>query len=192
MTPEELAAIEAHPKGLPIPLLNVERLCAEVRRLREEAMTPEDRREYAAAILRDYRGVETPCEDCAGWGVSAYASTACWRGGGGGQALTSGVCDRCWGSGDESKPGANLREAEATRVRAARLEAENARLREGMMEALTEGARLTGENARLSSALDASARVVARKAARERGFEDCRDCEALGYHGGSGRCEAHR
>jgi len=21
---------------------------------------------------------------------------------------------------------------------------------------------------------------------------NCRDCEALGYHGGSGRCEAHR
>ena len=38
MTPEELAEIEAHPKGLPIPFLNVERLVAEVRRLR--AMMP--------------------------------------------------------------------------------------------------------------------------------------------------------
>ncbi len=39
MTPEELAQIEAHPKGLPIPFLNVERLVAEVRRLREENET---------------------------------------------------------------------------------------------------------------------------------------------------------
>ena len=53
-----------------------------------------------------------------------------------------------------------------------RLTAENARLREGMMEALTEGARLTGEVARLSSALDAAARVVARKADRAAGREE--------------------
>lgn len=123
-------------------------------------------------ILRDYRGVETPCPVCDGWGVRTYSSTALWRGGVGGQMLTSGVCDRCWGSGDKSKPWVDLREVEATRVRAEKAEAENARLREGMMEALTEGARLTGENARLASALDAAARVVARKAAREQGREE--------------------
>lgn len=102
-------------------------------------------------ILRDYRGVETPCPVCAGWGVRGYASTARWRGGVGGQMLTSGVCDRCWGSGDESKPGVDLWEVEATRARAEKAEA---------------------EVRRLSDALDAAARIVKRKADRAAGREE--------------------
>ena len=46
---------------------------------------------------------------CSGFGVIAYGSTATWRGGAGGQMVTSGVCDHCWGSGSHSKPWLNLR-----------------------------------------------------------------------------------
>jgi len=49
-------------------------------------------------------GNATPCELCRGLGVRAYGSTATWRGGAGGQAITSDVCDRCWGSGTTDRP----------------------------------------------------------------------------------------
>lgn len=52
----------------------------------------------------DERGVRTPCGDCSGMGVKVYGSTATWRGGVGGQAMTSDICDKCWGSGDISRP----------------------------------------------------------------------------------------
>lgn len=48
------------------------------------------------------------------------------------------------------------------------------------------------EFARLREALDAAQRIVRRKADRERGFEDCRACEALGYMGSVLRCAEHR
>lgn len=69
----------------------------------------------------DARGVETPCTKCSGLGVRAYGSTAGWGGGVGGQQITSGVCDRCWGSGDERKRWKSWREL-------ARLVQENKRL----------------------------------------------------------------
>lgn len=65
-------------------------------------------------------------------------------------------------------------------------------IRQDGLELCAEVRRLTAEVARLSSALDAAARVVARKAARSIKIEDCRNCEALGYHGSNERCEAHR
>ncbi len=55
-------------------------------------------------IVLDMRGVETPCDECGGLGVKTYDSTATWRGGVGGQALTNDVCDKCWGSGDKHRP----------------------------------------------------------------------------------------
>ncbi len=57
-----------------------------------------------------HRDIETPCTRCGGFGRRAYSDTSTWRGGFGGQIVTGGVCDHCWGSGDELKPGANLRE----------------------------------------------------------------------------------
>ena len=59
-------------------------------------------------------------------------------------------------------------------------------IRQDGLELCAEVRRLTAEVARLSSALDAAARVVARKAARAVKTEDCRDC------GVNERCEAHR
>lgn len=53
--------------------------------------------------MLDIRGIDTPCKECGGWGVKTYGSTATWRGGIGGSALTDDVCDNCWGSGDENK-----------------------------------------------------------------------------------------
>lgn len=50
------------------------------------------------------RGVITPCKHCVGLGVQTYGSTATWRGGVGGAAMTVGVCDKCWGSGDADRP----------------------------------------------------------------------------------------
>lgn len=44
------------------------------------------------------------CQHCTGSGVKQYGSTATWRGGIGGQAFTSDVCDICWGSGDDKAP----------------------------------------------------------------------------------------
>jgi len=63
---------------------------------------------YDAAALR---GVERDelCSDCNGMGVKSYSSTATWRGGVGGQAITSAVCDKCWGSGNKYRAWTNLR-----------------------------------------------------------------------------------
>lgn len=59
--------------------------------------------EEAHAWMLQERGIETRCKRCHGWGVRAYGSTATWRGGVGGQAITSAVCDWCWGSGDQDR-----------------------------------------------------------------------------------------
>lgn len=56
---------------------------------------------------RHVRGV--PCFVCDGSGVRMYSSTATWRGGMGGSAMTVDVCDRCWGSGDAERSFVNLR-----------------------------------------------------------------------------------
>jgi hypothetical protein len=42
------------------------------------------------------------CRECNGSGYKVYGSTATWRGGVGGQAMTTSVCDVCWGSGSKS------------------------------------------------------------------------------------------
>lgn len=52
----------------------------------------------------EWRGIEKACASCGGSGYVAYGSTATWRGGIGGQAITTDVCDKCWGSGNADKP----------------------------------------------------------------------------------------
>ncbi len=66
------------------------------------------------------RNITSPCQECEGYGVLAYPSTATWRRGAGGQMSTYDVCDRCWGSGDAVKHGVDLRRlgAEIERARA--------------------------------------------------------------------------
>lgn len=57
----------------------------------------------------EWREVEVPCEGCGGTGKRQYGSTSTWRGGFGGQAMAVDICDRCWGSGDKTRPFRNLR-----------------------------------------------------------------------------------
>lgn len=64
----------------------------------------------------EWRGIEyrkDACPKCGGSGVVAYGSTATWMGGLGGQAITNGVCDECWGSGDITRKWADLRKLRA-------------------------------------------------------------------------------
>lgn len=83
-----------------------------------EAVVSRYRNEREYENFLHWRGVSTelgdkPCKKCNGSGLCTYSSTSTWHGGIGGQALTSAVCDLCWGSGKENKPWANLRELES-------------------------------------------------------------------------------
>jgi len=62
--------------------------------------------------MLERRGIEKVCKKCNGYGVYTYPSTSMWAGGIGGQMMTKGICDRCWGSGDEKKKWFNLRKLE--------------------------------------------------------------------------------
>jgi len=67
-------------------------------------MDPQDE---AALRLLHWRGIdfiEDACVVCGGSGVRVYPSTAGPFGGVGGQAMTTSVCNACWGSGHTSKP----------------------------------------------------------------------------------------
>lgn len=59
--------------------------------------------------LWSIRNIRTPCARCHGLGCYLYGSTSTWRGGIGGAAMTRGVCDACWGSGDAARHGEDLR-----------------------------------------------------------------------------------
>lgn len=82
-----------------------------------------------ALVPAEVFGPDDVCDKCHGWGFYAYPSTAVWTGGIGGQAITNGVCDVCWGSGQKSRKGADLRKLYAERKA---LKAENERLREAL------------------------------------------------------------
>jgi DnaJ-class molecular chaperone len=47
---------------------------------------------------------EDQCRECGGSGIKTYGDTTTWRRGIGGQSMTSDVCDKCWGSGEDGKP----------------------------------------------------------------------------------------
>ncbi len=64
--------------------------------------------------LLQWRNIKTPCPICRGAGGYWYGSTSTWRGGIGGAAMTWGVCDTCWGSGDEHHHWMDLRKLQAT------------------------------------------------------------------------------
>lgn len=61
--------------------------------------------------LLDWRSIPEGqhCERCSGSGVICYGSTATWRGGIGGAAMTNDVCNLCWGSGWANRPWINLK-----------------------------------------------------------------------------------
>ncbi len=78
------------------------------------------RREQEPDRMLDWRGIDPVddlvCTRCGGSGVTAYGSTSTWRGGAGGQTITRGVCDRCWGSGIEDRPWTNLHKVDSWRA----------------------------------------------------------------------------
>jgi hypothetical protein len=95
----------------------MEREIAKLRAEREELQKRVDgfRDEFLEKAL-EWRGisfVDEACDGCGGSGVVAYGSTATWHGGIGGQAITNGVCDKCWGSGNRLHKWADLRKLRA-------------------------------------------------------------------------------
>lgn len=54
----------------------------------------------------EWRGVEfeNVCTECSGSGYKVYGNTTTYHHGAGGQAITTSVCNKCWGSGDKLKP----------------------------------------------------------------------------------------
>ncbi len=64
---------------------------------------------YTLEQFLERRNIETPCPKCSGFGVRVYGNTATWHGGIGGCAMTNGICDGCWGSGDKDHPWLDLR-----------------------------------------------------------------------------------
>jgi hypothetical protein len=110
--------IGAHASGCSYAILaaKLRARAAHVRRMLEASRTDEnstdraeDRRSVLLALTGPIPPPEPRCSRCNGSGRRVYGSTATWRGGAGGQTATEDVCDRCWGSGDESNKGPNLR-----------------------------------------------------------------------------------
>jgi len=70
-------------------------------------MNTEERRQ----VILDWLGIESDqlCKRCGGRGQRLYGSTATWRGGIGGQVMTTDTCNACWGTGRSDKKGLDLR-----------------------------------------------------------------------------------
>lgn len=66
-------------------------------------------------LMLEWRGIPegSVCARCGGSGCIVYGSTATWRGGIGGQAMTDDVCNQCWGSGNARRPWKNLKRVAA-------------------------------------------------------------------------------
>jgi len=110
-------------------------------------------------ILIQSRDIEKVCSSCLGWGIKAYGDTSTWGKGIGGQMMTSDVCDKCWGSGDESKPWKSWKELQS-------LTKENEVLREQNLDAVKDYKELQSLKSKLS---------------REN-LENVIDTEGLGIH----------
>ncbi len=102
-------------------------LCARVREL--EAELEELRGPGMLATFLEWRDIKKVCggtSGCGGTGRKCYGSGSTWHGGTSGQVATEDICDRCWGSGDVDRPGANLRlvahQAHASQVSQTKIE----------------------------------------------------------------------
>ncbi len=89
---ERFRALESHHE------IETKYLIGEIEKL--SSMEMFEKRLRMARGVRDY-GV---CQRCRGMGVNLYGSTSVWMGGIGGASMTWGLCDRCWGSGDQTNP----------------------------------------------------------------------------------------
>ena len=71
--------------------------------------SPDEIQQYIKDVLYYEYDIHNLCSACGGRGKRMYGSTSTWRGGIAGQAMTLGICDKCWGSGDADRPWLNLR-----------------------------------------------------------------------------------
>ena len=53
---------------------------------------------------------EIQCSTCQGFGTRAYFNTSMYMGGIGGQTITTGTCNKCWGTGRKDRTGVNLKQ----------------------------------------------------------------------------------
>lgn len=92
----------------------------EITDLREQLAAEIANRRDGHRLLIEERGVRDVCNDCDGLGTKSYGSTATWRGGVGGQAFTTDVCNKCWGSGDSGRKWPSHSEIQSLRERLAK------------------------------------------------------------------------
>ena len=97
-------------------------------------MKPIETHEELQRECCDWRGIEDPCKTCGGSGTRAYGSTSTWHGGVGGQMITNGVCDKCWGSGDAHRPWPSRRKMESQAATIDRLTARIADLEKALRD----------------------------------------------------------
>jgi hypothetical protein len=96
--------------------LNLDGSLKQVARLVAESASFAD---SLVAKFLDWRGIEKQediCTKCQGGGKVAYGT---WAGGAGGQTMAATVCDKCWGSGDKTKPFPDWRKIYTTEARKA-------------------------------------------------------------------------
>jgi len=91
----------------------IDRLKAELAEAEKQLQDEKDSRhkrflEWRGILENEYDDGKC-CKGCSGTGYKVYGSTSTWSGGIGGQQITSGICDKCWGSGDINNPWTNLR-----------------------------------------------------------------------------------
>ena len=79
--------------------------------------------DYSHKMMLRRRGIEDPCHGCNGYGVKDYSSGATWRGGMGTTRGEKDICDKCWGSGEKSRPWTDLRKLEYDLQERVRIEA---------------------------------------------------------------------
>jgi len=123
---------------------------AEIARLNAEVQSRRQDTLDAFVQRLQSRQVEDACAECGGWGCREYSSTALWRGGFGGQAITLGACDRCWGSGDKHRPWLSHREHQDTKFA---LATERAKVRELREWLITDRDMVLGEGTRVADKL---------------------------------------
>lgn len=120
----------------------IEALEQERDQFKEESDRLRQRLDYFYDDMLNWRGIDRsngdkPCKSCGGSGVRLYGSSTTWRGGIGGQVMTSDTCDECWGSGIEGKPLRNLRITITQDKELDRLKVNNNRLRLAALNAIS-------------------------------------------------------
>lgn len=100
----------------------IDRLEACIEQLRVKVADLQAYRDEERLRVLAWRGIDEAmgdavCKCCHGAGTRSYGDASTWRGGVGGQTITTDICDRCWGSGAENRPWVNLRVLGISKIR---------------------------------------------------------------------------